>query len=101
MEAGSTAGVELMVAARYLGGARGGARLSVSAVASLVGIAVGVAALILVLAVMTGLRDDQLNRIMGVDGHITVMAGPRGLTGYEVDSWCAEPSRGRARGSRR
>ena len=72
-----------MVAARYLGGARGGARLSVSAVASLVGIAVGVAALILVLAVMTGLRDDQLNRIMGVDGHITVMAGPRGLTGYE------------------
>ncbi len=81
---GGGAAFELMVAVRYLRGARERSWLSLSAAFSLAGIAVGVAALIVVLAVMTGLSRDLLGRIIGVDSHITVVGGVGGLADHEA-----------------
>lgn len=39
---------------------------------SVLGILLGVAALILVLAVMSGFRQELMNRILGVNGHVTL-----------------------------
>ena len=63
---------------------QGRAFVSVIAVFSLVGIALGVAALIIVMAVMNGFRQDLLGRILGLNGHLTVSsrrrARPAGLS---------------------
>jgi lipoprotein-releasing system permease protein len=63
---------EWMVARRYLRARRQEGFVSVIAGFSFLGIALGVAALIIVLAVMNGFRQELLGRILGVNGHITV-----------------------------
>ena len=65
-------GFEWMVATRYLGARRQEGFVSVIATLSFLGITLGVAALIIVMAVMNGFRHDLLDRILGVNGHITV-----------------------------
>ena len=65
-------GFEWMVATRYLGARRQEGFVSVIAALSFLGITLGVAALIIVMAVMNGFRHDLLDRILGVNGHITV-----------------------------
>ena len=39
---------------------------------SLVGIAIGVAVLIIVMSVMNGFRDELIDRIVGINGHINI-----------------------------
>jgi len=63
---------ERTVAFRYLRARRQEGFISVIAGFSLVGIALGVATLIIVMAVMNGFRADLLDRILGVQGHVTV-----------------------------
>ena len=53
--------------------------VSVIAAFALVGIALGVGTLIVVLAVMNGFRSELLGRVLGVNGHATIVAGPQGL----------------------
>lgn len=55
------------VVKRYLGSRRGFTR--VVTVFSVLGILLGVAALIIVLAVMSGFRQELMSRILGVSGH--------------------------------
>jgi lipoprotein-releasing system permease protein len=50
---------------------------------SLLGIALGVGTLIVVLAVMSGFRAELLGRVLGLNGHITVRAGPGGLADFD------------------
>jgi lipoprotein-releasing system permease protein len=50
---------------------------------SLLGIALGVGTLIVVLAVMNGFRAELLGRILGLNGHLTVRAGPEGLADFD------------------
>ncbi len=71
-------GFEWMVAGRYLRARRAEGFISVIAGFSFLGIMLGVATLIIVLSVMNGVRDDLLNRILGLDGHIIVrsVSGP-------------------------
>lgn len=74
---------EFLVARRYLRARRQEGFISVIASFSLIGIALGVAALIVVMSVMNGLRQDLVARVIGLHGHITVH-GPAGrLSGYE------------------
>lgn len=68
------AGFEWLIAGRYLRARRKEGMISVIAGFSLVGIALGVATLIIVMAVMTGFREELINRILGVRGHIYVQA---------------------------
>lgn len=65
-------GVEWMLALRYLRARRREGFVSVIAGFSLVGIALGVATLIVVLAVMNGVRSEMTGSIVGLEGHVTV-----------------------------
>lgn len=70
---------ERLIAWRYLRPRRGEGFISVIAAFALVGIALGVGTLIVVLAVMNGFRSELLGRVLGVNGHATVVGGPQGI----------------------
>ena len=63
---------ERTVAFRYLRARKGERFVSVTAIFSLVGITLGVATLIIVTSVMNGFRADLMNRIIGLNGHLTI-----------------------------
>jgi lipoprotein-releasing system permease protein len=77
------ASVERFVAWRYLRPTRGEGFISVIAGFALVGIALGVGTLIVVLAVMQGFREELLGRVLGVNGHASIVAGPEGIPGFD------------------
>ena len=77
-------GAERLIAWRYLRPTRGEGFISVIAGFALIGIALGVGTLIVVLAVMNGFRSELLGRVLGVNGHATVVAGPEGLADSDV-----------------
>ncbi len=68
---------------RYLRPRRKEGFISVIAIISLVGILLGVATLIIVMAVMNGFREELLDRILGINGHLSVYGQERRLTGYD------------------
>ncbi|MYE02614.1 MAG: lipoprotein-releasing system transmembrane subunit LolC, partial [Alphaproteobacteria bacterium] len=65
---------ERTVAFRYLRARRQEGFISLIAIISLIGIALGVATLIVVMAVMNGFRAELFDRVLGLNGHIAVMA---------------------------
>ncbi len=65
---------EWFIGLRYLRAKRNQRFISIITFFSLGGIALGVAALIVVLAVMTGFRQELQSQILGVTGHATVRA---------------------------
>jgi lipoprotein-releasing system permease protein len=75
--------VERMVAARYLRPHRREGFLSVIAVFSLLGIALGVATLIIVMSVFNGFREELLDRILGLDGHLNAYGVSQTLEDYD------------------
>ena len=73
------------MAGRYLRARRGERFVSVIAIFSLIGIALGVATLIIVMAVMSGFKDDLLTRILGLQGHLDIYGGtPAGISDYDA-----------------
>ena len=76
--------VERMIAGRYLRPRREEGFISVIALFSLMGITLGVGTLIVVLAVMSGFRAELLGRILGLNGHLTVQAGPAGIADFDA-----------------
>ncbi len=75
---------ERMVAFRYLRARREEGLISVIALFSLVGIALGVATLIVVLAVMNGVRGELIKSIIGLEGHVSVVAGAHGIQEFDA-----------------
>ena len=65
---------ERMVAGRYLRAKRKEGFISVITGFAFTGIALGVATLIIVMSVMNGFRHELLSRILGINGHIGIMA---------------------------
>ena len=63
---------EWKIAGRYLKSKKKDGVISIIAIFSLIGIILGVATLIIVLAVMNGFRTELLDKILGINGHITV-----------------------------
>ena len=82
---------ERWIARRYLRPSRAHGFVSVITAFALTGIALGVGTLIVVLAVMNGFRAELLDRILGLNGHLTVHAGPRGIADF--DRFTAELAR--------
>ena len=76
--------IERMVALRYLRPRRQQGFVSVIAGLSLIGIALGVATLIVVMSVMNGFRQELLGRILGLNGHLSVLAVEQQLADYET-----------------
>jgi lipoprotein-releasing system permease protein len=74
---------ERFVAFRYLRAKRQEGFISVVAWFSLLGIMLGVATLIIVMAVMNGFRHDLLERVIGLNGHVTISAYDRTVDDYD------------------
>ncbi|OJU46637.1 MAG: hypothetical protein BGN99_18425 [Alphaproteobacteria bacterium 65-37] len=66
--------VERWLAWRYLATRQREGFVSFIAIFSLIGVALGVATLIVVLSVMGGFRELLIGRIIGMNGHVVVMA---------------------------
>ena len=65
---------ERMTAWRYLRAKRREGFISVITGFAFTGIALGVATLIIVMSVMNGFKAELLNRILGINGHISIVA---------------------------
>ena len=74
---------EWMLAMRYLRARRQEGFVSIIAWFSLLGIALGVSTLIIVMAVMNGFRAELMNRILGLNGHISVYNQSRVMTDFD------------------
>ena len=78
---------ELFVALRYLVARRRQAFLSLISFISTVGVAVGVMALIIALALMTGLQGELRDRIVGSAAHVYVWkVGEGGVADYDTEA---------------
>lgn len=77
---------ELFLAARYLTTRRKQTFITVITTISILGVAVGVAALIIGLALATGIHHDIRERILGANAHVTVFGSPgsEGIGDYEA-----------------
>ncbi len=76
--------LERRIAARYLQSRRSSRTASLNTIIAIGGVAVGVMALIVVLGVMNGLRDDLRERILVANPHLRVLTFGAGL---RVDDW--------------
>lgn len=74
---------ERFIAYRYLRSSKQEGFISVIAWFSLIGIALGVATLIIVMSVMNGFREELLGRIIGLNGHMSVMTKGVPFTDYD------------------
>ena len=76
---------ELHIALRYLLAKRRQAFISVISIFSTVGVIVGVMAVIIALAIMTGLQQELRDRILGSSPHVYVWKAS-GITDYHVEA---------------
>jgi lipoprotein-releasing system permease protein len=76
--------LEWNLARRYLASRRGTRFLSLITLIAIGGVTVGVMALIVVIAVMTGLQNDLREKILGTNPHIWVMTYGEGM---RMDDW--------------
>ena len=74
---------ELFFSLRYLKAKRKQGFISIITGISILGIMIGVMALIVVLAVMNGYREDLLKKILGVNSHIFILSYNGGITDTE------------------
>src|SRR6266511_1158072 len=76
---------ELFVALRYLLARRKQAFISVISLISTIGVAVGVTALVIALALMTGLQGELRDRILGSTAHVYVWK-KGGIDDYKAEA---------------
>jgi lipoprotein-releasing system permease protein len=74
---------EVFLAIRYLKAKRKQAFISVITVISVVGVMMGVMALIVVLSVMNGFREDLMGKILGVNSHLVVLSYEGAFLDYD------------------
>ncbi len=75
--------IERMMAWRYLRARKAEGFVSVIAGFSFLGITLGVATLIIVMAVMNGFREELVDRILGLNGHMNVYSQMGPLENYQ------------------
>ena len=76
---------ELQVALRYLLAKRRQVFISVISLVSTIGVTVGVAALIIAMALMTGLQGELQNKILGSSAHVFVFKPATGIEDYRAE----------------
>ena len=76
--------VELFIALRYLLARRRQAFISLISLISMLGVAVGVMALVIALALMTGLQGELRDRLLGATAHVYVLKAG-GLPDYDAE----------------
>ncbi len=75
--------LEFLIAFRYLKSKRKEGFISVIAIFSFLGIMIGVATLIIVMSVMNGFRYELVNRILGINAHLTIYNNKQNIQNYE------------------
>lgn len=75
--------LEFLIAWRYLKSKRKEGFISVIAIFSFIGIMIGVATLIVVMSVMNGFRFELVNRILGINSHLTIYSRAHQINNYE------------------
>ena len=75
---------ETFFSRRYLKAKRKQGFISIITGISILGIMIGVMALIVVLAVMNGFREDLLQKILGVNSHLLILSHKGGITDIEA-----------------
>jgi lipoprotein-releasing system permease protein len=75
--------LEFLIAWRYLRSKRREGFISVTAIFSFVGIMIGVATLIIVMSVMNGFRYELVNRILGINAHLTIYSSQKSIKNYD------------------
>ncbi|MBU2498435.1 MAG: lipoprotein-releasing ABC transporter permease subunit [Proteobacteria bacterium] len=81
---------EVFLGTRYLKAKRKQAFISIITAISIVGVMVGVMALIVVLSVMNGFREDLMSKILGVNSHLLVLNFEGAFAKYEEVAQKAE-----------
>lgn len=76
--------LEFLIAFRYLKSKRKEGFISITAIFSFVGIMIGVATLIVVMSVMNGFRYELVNRILGVNSHLTIYSKNSQIHDYQL-----------------
>ncbi len=74
---------EFFLALKYLRSKRENSFVSFIALISIAGVMAGVMALIIVLSVMNGFREDLLKKILGVNSHITILSYKGPISKYK------------------
>jgi lipoprotein-releasing system permease protein len=76
---------EFYIAFRYLVAKRRQAFVSVISMISMLGVAVGVMALVIALAMTTGVQGEMRDRLLASTAHVYVWPGDTGLVDYQAD----------------
>lgn len=76
--------LEFLIAMRYLRSKRKEGFISVIAIFSFIGIMIGVATLIIVMSVMNGFRYELVNRILGINSHLTIYSKNQQILEYKT-----------------
>ena len=74
---------EIFLSARYLKAKRKQAFISIITLISIIGVMMGVMALIVVLSVMNGFREDLMSKILGVNSHLLVLSYEGAFQDYD------------------
>ncbi len=75
--------LEFKIALRYLTSKRKEGFISINAIFSFVGIMIGVATLIIVMSVMNGFRHELVNRVLGINSHLTIQNKEGKILNYQ------------------
>tara|TARA_B110000014_G_scaffold42504_1_gene28085 strand:+ start:556 stop:1812 length:1257 start_codon:yes stop_codon:yes gene_type:complete len=75
---------ELLLFKRFFLSKKNEGYISIISWFSLIGIALGVAVLIIVMSVMNGFRDELVNRIIGINGHINIFSSNEIITKDQI-----------------
>ena len=75
--------LEFLIAIRYLKSKRKEGFISIIAIFSFIGIMIGVATLIIVMSVMNGFRYELIERILGINSHLTVYSKEHKIANYQ------------------
>ena len=76
---------EILLIKRFLFSKKTDGFISIFSWFSIIGITIGVAAIIIVMAVMNGFREELVSRLLGINGHLNIYSNSGQITKEEVN----------------
>ncbi len=76
---------EILLIKRFLFSKKTDGFISIFSWFSIIGITIGVAAIIIVMSVMNGFRDELTKRLLGINGHLNIFSNSSEITIKEID----------------
>jgi lipoprotein-releasing system permease protein len=76
---------EILLIKRFLFSKKTDGFISIFSWFSIIGITIGVAAIIIVMAVMNGFREELISRLLGINGHLKIYSNSGQITKEEVN----------------